>query len=111
MIYQPLSLVHDLRLAIGKVEPSTSIKSYEPFMVVHPSSYIRVLLLELYQFLGPPTPGTVRDQVLVHVVVDAGMYQQLKSSPEYQGSNLIHLYSSLGEMVGPPYPGTGYSGS
>ena len=75
VIYQPLSLVHDLWLAVGKVKPSTSIESDESLMVVHPSSYVRVLLLKLGQFSSPFAPGIIRDQILIQVIVDVGMYQ------------------------------------
>lgn len=75
MIDQPLSFTCDLWLTIGKVEASTSIEPYESLMVVYPSGYVGVLSLKLYQFPSPSTPGVIRDQILIEIIVDVGVHQ------------------------------------
>ena len=81
------------------MEASTAIKVLELLGVVHPGSYGRVLLLKLSQLPRPSTPCGVRDDVLVEHIVDAGVNEDLQSSPENESPYFISLHSGLCKVV------------
>ena len=81
------------------MKASATIKALELLGVVHSGSDGGVLLLKLSQLPRPSTPCGVRDDVLVELIVEAGMNEDLQSSPENESPYFIGFHPGLCEVV------------